>query len=185
MDPQPAGALPQDGAAVTSAAFRKLQAEWDRRLAADGVFQDLESANRDGPLSNRGKIHAKYEDGGPALVERLAHGAEYVRWCEQVLAQLPATGRGQQRHRIWRLHAEGHGLQTIADRLGLNYHVVRAMVLKIEEKYRCEKKPPQARRERLATMRRTVRQIPTETLIQLVAAMVTATRTCSPSRCAA
>jgi hypothetical protein len=167
---------------LTGAAFRKLQAEWDRRLADDG-FQDLESANRDAPMSNRGKIHPKYEDGGPALVERLEHGAEYIRWCQQVLHTMhPTPGRGGQRRKVWRLHAQGDSLKTIAGKLDLNFHVVRATVMKIEEKHRCEKKEPRTPAERLALARRTVRRIPTTTLVRLAAIMVKATRMSSPLR---
>lgn len=169
---------------MTNAAFRKLQASWDKKLADDG-FLDLESANRDGPLSNRGKIHAKYEDGGPALVERLEHGAAYVRWCQQVLMALPKTGWGQRRHQVWRLHTDGDSLKMIADKMGLNFHVVRAIVMKIEEKYRCQKKEPRTPAERLAAARRMVRKIPTPTLVQMVAVMAKAASMSSPLRSAA
>lgn len=169
---------------LTGAAYKKLQAAWDKKLRSEG-FQDLESANRDAPLSNRGKIHAKYEDGGPALLERLEHGAEHIRWCQQVRMTLPKNRDGQKRQQIWRLHTEGYSLKTIADELGINFHVVRAMVMKIEEKHRCQKKEPKTPAQRLAAARRLVRRIPTITLIQFLAVTAKAMNMSSRLRSAA
>lgn len=170
---------------MAAAALKKLQAFWAKKLA-ESDFHDLESTDRDAPLSNRGKLHAVTDDDAPALMERMEHGAAYTEWCQDVLHQLtPRHDRqGTQQLRIWRLYANGDSMDKIADKMDLNFHVVRGVINKIIERYKCEKKEPKGGRERKAAMRRMVRRVSTPILIQMAAVMLKITTASSRSRCA-
>lgn len=173
---------------MTASEFKKLQAHWDRRLAAETDFRDLESSNRDAPLSNRGKLHAVTEDEGgtKSLAERIEGGAAYTRWAFDVLHRLPAKGRNYQHRAIWQLHAEGLSLDAIGERFGLNYHVIRGVVNKIEERHKeCAKKEPKRADARRAATRKLFRQVSTPALFQLAAVMLKTFQASSPSRSAA
>ncbi len=171
------------------AAFAKLQAAWAAKLAATG-FQDLEGTDRDAPLSNRGKLHdgtgktststAKVDD-GPAhedgdyatFAHRVEHGAVYTEWAQDVLQRLNGcSAEARQRRRIWEAHANGESLKGIARTQGINFHVARGVVRSIEEKFkRCqETKAPKNE------LSRSVRQVPTTTLVKLAASMLLAMR---------
>lgn len=166
------------------AAFAKLDAKWRARLAKEG-FQDLEGTDRDAPLSNRGKLHdgtgkvssaAKVDD-GPAhadgdyatFVHRVAHGAAYTEWAQDVLQRLNGCSpEARQRRRIWEAHANGESLKSIARTQDINFHVARGVVRSIEEKYkRCQKAKTSK-----AEVERAVRLVPTATLVKLAASML-------------
>lgn len=124
------------------AALRRLTAEWDKRLARAG-FQDLEGADRDGPLSDRGNLHAVEEsaDADARLEERVEFGSAYHSWAQDVLRQLNGhDARSRLRRRIWAMHADGASLKEIGREIrGVNFHIARDTVRAIKEKYECRK----------------------------------------------
>jgi hypothetical protein len=158
-------------------ALAKLQKTWAAKLAASG-FQDLESdADRDAPLSNRGKLHdgtSKVKDsahvqgdaaGGDgdfqSLAARVEHGQAYTDWANSVLHKLNGQGtKAKRRRQIWGMHCEGWSMKGIARELGINFHVARLTVNRIEERY---KACPET------SLQRAAREVPTATLALLVA----------------
>lgn len=133
----------------------KLEAIWRRKLAQSG-FQDLEGTDRDGPLSNRGKLHdgtgksasdvkASGSVQADADWENFAHrvdtGAEHTDWAMDVLNTIYDDKNPTLRARIWRGHAQGLGLRQIARVTGVNFHVARDAVNATIKEFRCERKP--------------------------------------------
>lgn len=107
--------------------MKGLPAEWRAKLAASG-FQDLEGIDRDGPLSDRGNLHAKYdtEEADEALMQRYESGEAYTDWARGVAAG--RRFRSGQERAIWALHADGKGLREIATELDTTYHQAREAV---------------------------------------------------------
>lgn len=96
----------------------KLEREWAAKLRAAG-FHDLEGADRDGPLSNAGKPHAKYEtaEGHERLANHMTDGAAYQQAARDLLwARRWPTALER---RIWEMHCDGAGLREITATLGL------------------------------------------------------------------
>jgi hypothetical protein len=98
----------------------KLEREWTAKLKASG-FHDLESTDRDAPLSNAGKPHAKYEtaEGHERLQHHLADGTAYQQAARDLLwaRRWPsATDR-----RIWQMHVDGAGLREITATLEVSW----------------------------------------------------------------
>jgi hypothetical protein len=116
---------------------RRLEAEWRAKLKASG-FADLEGSDRDGPLSDRGKPHVRgnldsvteADHGQEALHRRLADGAAYHGWAVSVLRE--HRFRSSLERRIWARHAEGYGLATTAQTLGITYHAARDAVIAVK-----------------------------------------------------
>lgn len=158
----------------------KLEALWRKKLAESG-FQDLEGADRDGPLSNRGKLH----DGtgavsGEAKVQgsstdgdwehfqhRVESGAEYTRWAQDVLLAISDDKNPSLRQRAWKLHTEGMGMRGIAAQLGVNFHVVRDSINETARRFRCPKK---------ASLPEVLSRVETPVLMRLTKAVVQAIR---------
>jgi len=98
----------------------KLEREWAAKLKASG-FQDLEGSDRDGPLSNAGKLHAVAEtaDEHERLAARIEDGTAYQEWARSMLHATRwrcATDR-----RIWEMHCDGEGLRETTKRLGVSW----------------------------------------------------------------
>lgn len=98
----------------------KLEREWAAKLRASG-FQDLEGSDRDGPLSNAGKLHAVAEtaEEHERLRARIEDGTTYQEWARSVLHATHwanATDR-----RVWEMHCDGEGLREITKRLGVSW----------------------------------------------------------------
>jgi hypothetical protein len=144
----------------------KLQAKWAKALADDG-FEDLEGADRDAPLSNRGKLHyaGTASDGEPWTAQPAAHGAVpgssdvgpdlmmlaqrveqgsgYSTWSLDVWRSLPGRTRVQrERKAIWKRWAHGDSMKQIARDTGLSFHAVRVTVKAIEEESKCQDPAP-------------------------------------------
>lgn len=106
-------------------AFRRLQRIWYAKLAASG-FVDIEGdeanavALRDRHLRERASV----------VVEA---NSEYYRMCERYLfvGEFSTVER-----QVWTLHAAGHSVRSIADRLGLTKTLVHARVEKHRAKMR-------------------------------------------------
>jgi hypothetical protein len=100
-------------------------------LKASG-FQDLESADRDAPLSNRGNLHAVTEvaEEHDRLAQRMDAGAAYYEWAQALLHS--HRFRSARERRIWARHADGEGLASIARALGITYHDARDTVNSIK-----------------------------------------------------
>jgi len=99
----------------------KLEREWAAKLRETG-FHDLEGADRDGPLSNAGKPHAKYEtaDGHRRLANHLTDGAAYQQAARDLLwARRWPTAADR---RIWEMHVDGSGLREITAALDVSWH---------------------------------------------------------------
>lgn len=103
---------------------RKLEAAWRAKLAASG-FRDLESADRDGPLSDRGNLHAVTETDAAheSLSQRIENGRAYVAWADGVLHR--HRFRSGLERAIWARHAAGEGIRAIAAALDITYHDAR------------------------------------------------------------
>lgn len=145
----------------------KLEADWRKRLAESG-FQDLEGADRDAPLSDRGNLHESGDENATPLIEKMEHGGAYIDWARSVLQRLNRhTTEARQARRIWERHANGESLKEIGRTPGLNFHVARDTVIAIQEKYRCPAN---------ATIRpeKIVKPLGTKTLAQLAATMLLA-----------
>lgn len=155
---------------------RKLAAEWNAKLRAAG-FQDLEGADRDGPLSDRGNLHAvtETEDAHAELAHRLEFGAEYYRWAQGF--RHAHRFRNPLERRIWAAHSDGDGLREIAKREDITYHDARDVVNRLKkhqgnqgnqgkETVSCEK------------FRKRHRRLSWETALQLTATFL---RTLTPS----
>lgn len=131
----------------------KIEAEWRAKLAASG-FADLESPDRDAPLSNGGRFHDRGNKGDKdgeymavsgqldAVAERVEHGAAYTSWALDVLRQLNGHhAAGRKRRRIWERYADGESMKEISRTPGFTFHGVRKTVKAIEEKYgKCQQK---------------------------------------------
>lgn len=109
---------------------RALQRTWDAKLRKAG-FQDLEGTDRDGPLSDRGNLHAVNEDPEAIahLGDRMTHGAAYTRWADSVLHTHAFVSRRQRE--VWRRHAEGESLREIGAAMRISYHAARDQVLAV------------------------------------------------------
>lgn len=164
---------------MNTRALAKLQKTWAAKLAASG-FMDLESdTDRDAPLSNRGKLHdgtgknaatVKVNDGEAgadgdfqSLAARVEHGAAYTDWANSVLLKLNgASARARRRRQIWGMHCEGWSMKGIARELGINFHIARLTVNRIEERYKvCPE----------TSLKQAAREVPTRTLALLVASI--------------
>jgi hypothetical protein len=101
-----------------------LEREWTKRLAASG-FQDLEGRDRDGPLSDRGNLHAVTGEDGQQerLAERIEHGSAYHTWATDVLRSHRFASRLQRD--AWASHADGDGIRETARQLGVTFHRAR------------------------------------------------------------
>jgi hypothetical protein len=110
---------------------RKLEAAWRAKLAASG-FQDLEGTDRDGPLSDRGNLHAvdSTREAGEQLAHRIKHGADYTAWALGILHS--HRFRSGLERAIWAGHADGEGLRETAQRLGITFHRARETVVAIK-----------------------------------------------------
>lgn len=118
---------------------RRLEAEWRARLKASG-FQDLESTDRDAPLSDRGNLHAVTETDSSheGLAQRMESGGEYRAWAMSVLHDSTRlrnprrlAARALER-RIWERHANGDGFRVIAAAEGISFHDARNAVNRIK-----------------------------------------------------
>jgi len=98
----------------------KLEREWAAKLRASG-FQDLEGPDRDGPLSNAGKLHAVAEtaEEHERLASRIADGTAYQDWARSVLHGRRWADKTDRQ--IWEMHCDGEGLREITKRLGVSW----------------------------------------------------------------
>lgn len=112
---------------------RKLEASWRAKLAASG-FEDLEGADRDGPLSDRGNLHAvdASREAGEQLAHRIDSGAAYTAWATEVLHS--HRFRSCLAREIWSGHANGEGLRETAKRLGITFHRARETVVAVKQR---------------------------------------------------
>ena len=110
-----------------------LTREWNAKLKASG-FLDLEGADRDGPLSDRGNLHPveQTEDEIAALGHRIASGSEYTAWAEGVMHSRRL--RSAFERRVWARHVAGESLREIADAEGCTYHDARDVVVAVKER---------------------------------------------------
>jgi hypothetical protein len=112
---------------------RKAEALWRAKLAASG-FEDLEGADRDGPLSDRGNLHAvdASKEAGEQLAHRIESGAAYTTWATEVLHS--HRFRSSLEREIWSGHANGEGLRETAKRLVITFHRARETVVAIKQR---------------------------------------------------
>jgi hypothetical protein len=98
----------------------KLEREWAARLKAEG-FHDLEGHDRDGPLSNAGKPHAKFEtaEGHERLANHLVDGAAYQAAARDLLWSRSWPNAAERR--IWQMHVDGAGLREITATLEVSW----------------------------------------------------------------
>lgn len=161
---------------------RKLEAEWRAKLAAAG-FADLEGADRDGPLSDRGNLHAvtEQEDDHERLQQRIETGAAYHDWALSILHTHRFASSLERK--VWEHHANGDGLQTAAKALGVTYHnardawnAVKARVSNQSNQSKERKWPRKANQLRALSLETAVRVA----AVLLLAAAKTRTRSSTP-----
>ncbi len=147
----------------------KLEREWAARLKASG-FHDLEGADRDGPLSNAGKPHAKYEtaEGHERLANYMADGAEYQQAARDLLwaRRWPtATDR-----RIWEMHVDGSGLREITAALKVSWHRASKVLHECQERMTQSNQSKEGRCDR-RSLRKLIRRAEPRTLEKLALAL--------------
>jgi hypothetical protein len=151
---------------------RRLEAEWRAKLKASG-FADLEGSDRDGPLSDRGNLHAVTETDHEheRLRQRIATGSAYSAWASGVLHS--HRFRSSLERRIWERHADGDGLATTAQALGITYHsardAVNAVKARINQSSQSKETVWRARKDRRA---RQYRPLTLETAAKLALVLV-------------
>jgi hypothetical protein len=119
-----------------------LEREWARRLKASG-FEDLEGADRDGPLSDRGNLHAvDHTEGELArLGRRIEDGEAATAQAQAILHARVSDGarrlsflRSALERKIWEAHAEGKSEATTAGELEITRHSVRQVLAEVRER---------------------------------------------------
>lgn len=162
-----------------------LEREWAAKLKASG-FQDLESADRDGPLSDRGNLHAVAEtpEEDARLADRMAAGQARTEWMLGVLHT--HRFRNATERTVWERHANGEPLRPIAAALGLSYDRTRKIVVGVKARVTQVRKVKQWRnpsRQRKTEIAMHVRRCDPRTLQQLAAVLMTGLirKSCSSS----
>jgi len=110
-----------------------LEREWAARLRASG-FQDLEGADRDGPLSDRGNLHAVAEtaEEDARLADRMAAGEAEIERRRAILHA--HRFRSAIEREVWRLHADGEGERAIAAATGLTRDRARKLLAAVRRR---------------------------------------------------
>lgn len=120
--------------------MKALEREWRARLKASG-FVDLEGDDRDGPLSDRGNLHAvdHSDEQLGRLVQRIEDGGEVTARAAAILHAKHANGSRRLRfvrtaleRQVWQQHAEGSAELTIGRNVGITRHRVRQVLQTVE-----------------------------------------------------
>lgn len=128
-----------------------LQREWAAKLRASG-FHDLEGADRDGLLSDRGVPGGVRPEASEEARAALEERGRYIDWARDVLRHHRFAGAAERE--IWEQHAAGASLKEIGRRLGPGgYHAARDTVAKVKRDVR------QVRQQARGECRRSGRQM--------------------------